>query len=61
MQTTFMTKIFGSKYLLITFLKKFVRILTLLSQDYTGSDWMGDVSNEYIHKCNKIATKFFDY
>ena len=38
-----------------------VRALTVLSQDYTGSDWMGDVSNEFIHKCNKAATKFFDY
>ena len=61
MQTTFMTKLFGPKCPLVTFLKESACALTLLSQEYTGSDWMGDISNEYIHKCNKANTKFFDY
>ena len=45
MQTTFMTKLFRPKCLLVTFLKESIRALTLLSQDYIGLDWMGSVSN----------------
>lgn len=55
-----MIELFGQKCQLVKFLNKSIRWLMLLSQDYMGSDWVGDVSNQCIHKCSKATTKFFD-
>ena len=52
------TRLFGKK---AYFLQEACRALTVLSQVYTGTDWVTDVGNTFIHECCNAATKFFGH
>lgn len=55
MQTTFMVDLFGPRCPLARILCESICALTLLSQEYTGSNWVREVSNQYINKYNKAS------
>ena len=60
-QATILTLLFGPKCPLAQFLHKATRALTTLSQNYTGTDWVNEVGNTFIHECSNAATKFFEH
>ena len=58
---TILTVLFGPKCPLAQFLHEATRALTTLSQDYTGTDWVNEVGNTFIHESSNAATKFFEH